>query len=162
MKGVEFATLQSLSPRLSAQWPRVRKHLPRKTLFLKCYFLSPDPKRMISRGMPLWTVLGQLFPSEVSDCSCSSNRRIISFLCVNETASTEIYWDIFLSELNPSYVAKLPAMELAVNEANCYVATIATHHIFKEGKYSYWNSNASQFGANWTMFGSLQQPSAHG
>ena len=80
---------------------------------------------MISRGMPLWTVLVQLFPSEVSDCSCSSNRRIISFLCVNEKASTEIYWDIFLSELNPSYVAKLPAMELAVNEANCYVATIA-------------------------------------
>ena len=36
------------------------------------------------------------------------------------------YSDIFLSDLTPSSVAKLPAMELAVNEAKWQVATNAT------------------------------------
>jgi len=62
------------------------------------------------------------------------------------------YWDIFLSELNPSSVEKLPAMELAVNEAKWQVEINTTprrlQSLIKKLKNPVANSKASQFVAN--------------
>ena len=112
-------------PSAVSPWTESEK-APKKTLFLKSDFLSPDPE---AHDLVEERRSGQSWDTDyLPESQTAAALRIEGSdnFCVSMRQLAQEYSDIFLSDLTPSSVAKLPAMELAVNEAKWQVATNAT------------------------------------